>query len=92
MQILQHESQGRMMLDAKKAEMAHQQKMMELQIRKDAEDRQHAKAASDILTDQERLNLDRKKAVMTDDLARDKLAAELLGGTDNASPISYGEV
>jgi hypothetical protein len=48
-----------------------------------AEERQQAKTASDIQTDEERLELDQNKAVMADDLERDKLDKE------TSPPISY---
>lgn len=86
MQIMEDESKGRIALDAKKAEWAHQEKMAEIAIRGAAEDRQMAKTASDIMTDAERLELDRNKAAMTDDLERDKLT------TNTAPPVAYSEL
>lgn len=86
MQIMEDESKGRMALDARKAEMEHMRKMEEIRIRGAAEDRQMAKTASDIMTDAERLDLDRKKVAMSDDLERDKLT------TQTAPPVAYGEL
>jgi hypothetical protein len=86
MQIMEDESKGRIALDAQKAKWAHDAKMAEIAIRSAAEDRQTAKAASDIMTDAERLELDRNKAAMADDLERDKLT------TQTAPPVAYSEL
>lgn len=86
MQIMEDESKGRMALDAQKAQWDHERKTAEVRIRGAAEERQAAKTASDIMTDAERLDLDRKKAAMTDDLERDKLEKQ------SAPPVAYGEL
>jgi hypothetical protein len=86
MEIMENESRSRIALDAQRAKMEHQRKMEEIRIKAAAEDRQAAKTASDIMTDAERLDLDRKKVAMTDDLERDKLAAP------SAPPMSYSEL
>lgn len=86
MQIMEDESKGRIALDAQRAQWAHEERMAEIAIKGSAEERQTAKAASDIMTDAERLELDRKKAAMADDLERDKMT------TQSAPPVSYSEL
>lgn len=69
--------------DEREKERKHAERMAELRIKQMAEERQQAKTASDIQTDEERLELDQNKAVMADDLERDKLDKE------TSPPISY---
>jgi hypothetical protein len=86
MEIMENESRSRISLDAQKAQWAHEERLAEISIKGSAEERQAAKTASDIMTDAERLDLDRKKAAMSDDLARDQMT------TQSAPPVAYGEL
>ena len=86
MQIMRNESEARIRLDAANAQREHERKLMELGIRKQDADTKAQKAASDIMTDHERLELDRKAAVMADDLARDQMAKP------EQSAVPYGSV
>lgn len=100
MEIMENESKSRIQLDAMKAQAEDDRKRLELSIRMQAEQRQAAKTASDIMTDQERLDLDRNRAVMEDDYKRDKLEVDALTGAMRASPmqttseppVDYGDV
>lgn len=58
----------------------------EMGIKTEAEDRQQAKTASDIYTNEGKLELDRNKAVMSDDLERDKMRGA------GAPAVPYGQV
>lgn len=84
--MAERELAHRLQLDAQKAQWEHERKIEELRIKAQAEERQAAKAASDILTDEERLELDRKRAVMDDDFKRDKLETDALTGAFRAEP------
>ncbi len=64
--------------DEKERQRQHEIKLREMDIRE-------AEAASRIQTDEERLELDQHKAVMDDDLERDKLA-------NSQPPLSYEQV
>lgn len=90
----------RLQMEAAEAERRHAERMLELQIRKMAEERAQAKAASDIQTDDERLELERNKAVLQDDFNRDKLKVEAAAGymrdvqkaVSSEPPVSYEQV
>lgn len=85
-QVMQNESEARIKLDAWKAQQEHQRKLRELGIREQDADTKAQKTASDIMTDHERLELDRKRAVMADDLARDQMVKP------EQSAVPYGAV
>jgi hypothetical protein len=85
-EVLRQESGARIMLDAQKAKWAHDAAMAELAIRHQAEQRQAATAAANIHTDGEKLDLERKKVAMQDDLARDQMKAP------SAPPVGYDEL
>lgn len=86
LQVMENESVARIQLDAQKARDEHERKMMEIRIRQQDSDVKAQKAASDIMTDHETLELDRKRTVMADDLARDQMK------TTEQPAIDYGAV
>lgn len=98
--MAERELQHRLQLDAQKAQWEHERKMEEIRLRARAEDRQAAKAASDIMTDEQRLELDRNSAVMEDDYKRDKLEVDAMTGALRSAPrnviseppVSYDDV
>lgn len=83
-----------------KLQAEHAQKMQQLAIQAAQEERQQAKTASDIQTDEERLDLEKQKAVMDDDFKRDKLEIDALTGlmrdtqkvVTSEPPMSYEQV
>lgn len=80
LQMAQKELDSRIQLDAQKAQWAHQERMAEIQLRAQAEQRNAIKTASDIQTDQERLDLDRQRIANDDDFKRDKLEVDAATG------------
>jgi len=95
-QLMQADLQRR----AEKDRMDHEARMMELQLRERQIAAEEAKKASDVLTDEERLQLDRNKAVMDDDFKRDKLEVDAVTGWNRSNaqpvrsnpPVDYGDV
>jgi hypothetical protein len=55
------EIQARQQIEMRKLEMAHELKLAEIAIKRDAEERQQATAAADIQTDDERIEIERAK-------------------------------
>jgi hypothetical protein len=80
LQMAQKELDSRIALDAQRAQWAHEERMMELQVRAQAEQRQAIKTAADITNAGEKLDLDRQRAANDDDFKRDKLEVDAATG------------
>lgn len=85
LQIVQREADARIRLDAQKAQWAHEERMMQLQLQAKAEQTKELATAAKINSDGERLDIDRAKVKLDDDFRRDQLA------TRTAPPMSYDE-
>ena len=95
-QNMQQETANNAQLKGKELEL----KERELALKEREQERKDADTASGIQTDGERLDLDRQKAVMGDDLARDQMQVEVITdvvdrvqAAEQATPaIPYSEV
>jgi hypothetical protein len=74
LEILENESKSRIMLDAQKAQWAHEEKMTEIQLRSQADMAKEHKMASDMIDSDEDRALKRREIELKAEIEREKMA------------------
>lgn len=98
LQMMQQDNQQRFQLEVEKFRLDAQKVMADLDMKAREMARKDTESASVILTDAERLDLDRKRTVLDDDFKRDKLEVDAVTGLAKAQaaqskpPVDYGSV
>jgi head-tail adaptor len=100
LQLAQQDMQNRFTLQAQKLQQDGEKMMAEMQVKLRELARKEVETASRVQTDDERLELDRKRVVLDDDFKRDKLEVDAVTGAmraapkaaTSAPPIDYGDV